>query len=283
MTGAQIAQERTEPVILKTPGSVLETDANLGFRSRRWSFTLNNYTTEETAHIAQYFEHCWCVGMEVGEEGTPHLQGYVEIPNPKALTSLKRIVGERAHLEPAYKHRTANLQYCRKGGNMLRDDFPTLKKYCGEDLPKKEDLFDWQLTILKILDEKPNNREVYWFYEDTGNTGKSMFGKYLCYHKKNVCLLTCTKSADILTAVDEQYDTYILDFPRTLGVDYCPYTAIEQLKNGFITDAKLKKKARIMMFDPPHVIIFSNHKPELSKLSRDRWRVYNIHTGIWEE
>lgn len=279
---AQIAHQNTDDVILKTPSSVLDKDTEEKFRARRWSFTLNNYTEEEIAHITHQNDCKWCIGMEEGEEGTKHLQGYVEIPNAKAFKTMKKRIGERAHIAPAIKSRQANLNYCRKDGCMLIDDFPIVKKYTGDDLPKKEDLFEWQKIILNIISEKPDDRVIYWFYEPIGSSGKSKFGKYLAFHHKNVCLTTATKSADILTAVSEEYNTYILDFPRTLGGDYCPFTAIEQLKNGFITDSKLKKQSRILMFDPPHIIIFSNYPPELKKLSIDRWRVYNIYHNRWE-
>lgn len=277
---AQMAQDGTTAVILKDKAVVLQSHAEEKFRSRRWSFTLNNYTENEMAQMTQFSEKIVC-GKEMGENGTPHLQGYIELKNPRTLSGLKKQLNiPRIHLEPSYKNRQANINYCVKENEIIRNDFG--KVYKGNDLPKEDDLYDWQKYIVELIKKRADDRHVYWFYEEYGNSGKSKFGKYLCFHNKNVCLTTATKSADILTAVNECYDTYILDFPRTLGQDYCPYTAIEQLKNGFITDSKLKKESRILMFDPPHVIIFSNNPPDRSKLSKDRWCVFNIHTNLWE-
>lgn len=46
-------------------------------RVRRFCFTLNNYTKEEEDYL-QAFPCTWLVmGKEVGESGTPHLQGEV--------------------------------------------------------------------------------------------------------------------------------------------------------------------------------------------------------------
>lgn len=267
-----ITQDYTAPVILN----------NGAVRSRKWSFTLNNFTEEEITQLHSTFQNCKIIfGEETGESGTPHLQGYLEFTDAKTMTSVKKILGtDRVHLEPAKKNRQANINYCSKEGNVLRDDFSTT--YTGRDLPKKNDLYPWQTDILALISETPDDRSIHWFYEPHGNSGKSKFGKYLCFHCPNVCLTTATKSNDILTCVEEQYDTYILDFPRTLGSDYCPYTALEQLKNGFITDAKLKKKARRLLFNPPHVIVFSNYPPDKSKLSMDRWKIFNIYTNTWE-
>lgn len=279
---AQIAQSCTDPCNTKEPGSVLPEDTTKLWRARNWSIVLNNYTEKEIAHFAQLSGCKAKIAKEVGESGTPHLQCYFEFPNPKGMSAIKKILGsDKVHCEPAYKCRAANLRYCTKG-EVIRDDFPETFKYKGADLPTSDDLYEWQKEICSLIKEQADDRSIYWFYEPTGNSGKSKFGKFLCFHNPNVCLLTATKSADILTAVDEQYNTYILDFPRHME-QYFPYNAMEQLKNGFITDSKLKKKARIMMFDPPHVICFSNSPPDKSKLSRDRWRIFNISTNTWEE
>jgi hypothetical protein len=54
--------------------------------SNRWCFTLNNWTEEEYVQIVQSFSqggHNYVIGKEVGENGTPHLQGYVEVKDKK--------------------------------------------------------------------------------------------------------------------------------------------------------------------------------------------------------
>lgn len=72
-------------------------------RARAWCFTLNNYSEDDVAHMhalkddAQYI--CWA--PEVGESGTPHLQGFLRFKSGKSLTAVKAIIGDRAHLEIA--------------------------------------------------------------------------------------------------------------------------------------------------------------------------------------
>lgn len=276
---AQMAQQNTDAVILKNRASDLNTDAEQKFRSRNWSFTLNNYTEKHVEKIMAQNIGKIIVGKETGNSGTKHLQGYLELTNPRTLTGLKKALEiNEIHLEPSYKNRHANMNYCLKDNDILRNDFGLI--YTGQDLPKLDDLYDWQKLILSIIDKPPDDRYVYWFYEPVGNSGKSKFGKYLAFHHK-VSLLTATKSADILTAVDDKFTTYVLDFPRHME-QYFPYNAMEQLKNGFITDSKLKKSARTVMFNPPHVICFSNTLPDTTKLSRDRWQIYNIYLNQWE-
>ena len=96
-------------------------------------------------------------------------------------------------------------------------------------------------------------------------------------YKEKVNLITSSKSADILTAINENDEMIIFDWPRCSNIsNYCPFNALEQIKNGIITDAKLKKKARQIIMNSPHVIIFSNELPNITKLSNDRWEIFKI-------
>lgn len=73
-------------------------------RSRNYVFTLNNYTEvevqalKESMELHKYIFLCW--GIEVGESGTPHLQGYVENKNARTILAMKKDKGfARAHFE----------------------------------------------------------------------------------------------------------------------------------------------------------------------------------------
>lgn len=89
----------------------------------RWCFTVNNWTEEEYGLIeatcrssASYL----IIGKEVGEEGTPHLQGYVIFKKKLRLATLKKLPGfTRAHAEIAKGSPSQNRQYCQKGKNYL--------------------------------------------------------------------------------------------------------------------------------------------------------------------
>lgn len=245
------------------------------FRARRWFFTLNNYTRTDIDTLLEHFKECkkYIFQEETGENGTPHLQGCCEYENARSFASMKKI-NKNIHWEKT-KNDIAAIEYCCKEATRSGEIWKKgiAKKYNGEDLIKE--LRPWQEEIVNIIKTPPDNRKIYWFWEAEGNVGKSALSKYLTFHNPNICLVTATKSADILTCVEEEYDTYIFDFPRCVG-EFLPWSAIEQLKNGFITDAKLKKKARTIMFNPPHVIIFANYYPDTEKLSPDRWIIKKI-------
>ncbi len=88
-------------------------------RSRRWTWTLNNYSEEQLAAltatvIAPPLTYI-CFGKEIGAEGTPHLQGYCEFKNPKTMSGVKRFLAiDSLHLEKSKGTSTQNRTYCRK-------------------------------------------------------------------------------------------------------------------------------------------------------------------------
>jgi len=61
-------------------------------RARRWCYTLNNYTKEEMSQLLTLFqtEKYFIQGEEIGEEGTIHLQGYIEFKFQKDINNLKK-------------------------------------------------------------------------------------------------------------------------------------------------------------------------------------------------
>lgn len=88
-------------------------------RSRNWVFTLNNYTEEEEGELKLYFAgNCiyagW--GREVGENGTPHLQGLVVMQNAVRLATLRSKFSKRAHWEPMRGTFEQAKEYCKKDG-----------------------------------------------------------------------------------------------------------------------------------------------------------------------
>lgn len=89
---------------------------------QRFCFTLNNYTQVEYDNIRAAFDNSVVyaiVGKEIGELGTPHLQGYANLgrKNRKSFKAIKEIVGQRAHIEAAKGTDKDSQVYCSKGGD----------------------------------------------------------------------------------------------------------------------------------------------------------------------
>jgi len=88
-------------------------------RARSWCFTLNNYSADDEAAIALISVKYLVYGREVGESGTPHLQGYVVFVESKTLSAVKKLI-PRAHLEPAKGNHEQAETYCIKDGDVVR-------------------------------------------------------------------------------------------------------------------------------------------------------------------
>lgn len=90
-------------------------------RARNWCFTINHFEEEDverlralaTAESTRYL----VFGREVGETGTPHLQGYIEFRSGISLATARRRVSLTGHFE----HRLGTAQeasaYCKKDGD----------------------------------------------------------------------------------------------------------------------------------------------------------------------
>lgn len=86
-------------------------------QTRRICFTLNNYTPEEVEAITHPAPPLTYVlfGYEVGEQGTPHLQGYVELAKKITFAGLQKLPGyARTSLRVAGGDAAENLTYCSK-------------------------------------------------------------------------------------------------------------------------------------------------------------------------
>ena len=88
-------------------------------RARGWCFTINNY--DQGHEIILNTLQCRYIvyGREVGELGTPHLQGYVYFENKKTLAAAKRAIGGTGHLSIRRGTHEQARAYCKKDGNYV--------------------------------------------------------------------------------------------------------------------------------------------------------------------
>ena len=179
-------------------------------------------------------------------------------------------INERIHWEFAKGSRRQNLIYCTKEGN----------HECSWIVPEPLDiitkLWPWQKEVEDIILRKPEKRIIHWFWEPEGNAGKTSLIKYLLTKYEYITFSRASKSADILTCADIDKTVYLFDFARHQE-GFTPWLALEQLKDGLVTDSKLKKESRNVIMNTPHVICFANWAPDVSgKLSLDKFKLTRI-------
>lgn len=88
-------------------------------KAKNWCFTLNNY---DGATLLSYSEHYGrggvkylIYGREVGDSGTPHLQGFISFSHRKSMKQCKDFLTGNPHVEIA-RNLPASVEYCKKEG-----------------------------------------------------------------------------------------------------------------------------------------------------------------------
>lgn len=242
---------------------------------KKWCFTWNNYPEDWLALVAPAFTgQQWIVGYEVGESGTPHLQGFIEFKTKVRPAGYKGIP-TGIHWEKCKGSFQDNVQYCIKDGQVEKAStikVPRQIKFPTMDRP-------WQKEILEIIETEPDDRTIYWYWSDAGNIGKTTFTKYLCV-KHDACLLS-GKGADVRNGAmtwkkdkGAYPDVCVFPIPRSFNSDYLSYEAMENIKDALFYSGKYEGGT---VADPcPHLFVFANFPPDEEKMSADRWVIRNL-------
>lgn len=125
----------------------------------------------------------------------------------------------------------------------------------------------WQSRVLQMVSGSPDDRHIVWVTDERGNQGKSRLARHLvCEYGAQ---LLGGKLADMAYMYDERTKIVVFDITRQQQeyVDHL-YTMAEMLKNGMVVSSKYESRTKI--FEPPHVIFFSNVTWDKGKWSRDR-------------
>lgn len=239
--------------------------------AKRWCFTLNNYSDSDYNDILAIcldgsIVSKYIVGKEVGESGTPHLQGFVYFVKKHRPKEIFK--NEKIHWEKSKGSDDDNADYCSKDGN-YRSNMKVRKPL---KILKEDQLFSWQKDIVEIIKSEPDDRTIYWFWEPVGGIGKTTFCKYLA-HVHGAVAIEGRKNDILYCAAEFESDIYIFDFERSCE-DYISYAAMEKVKNGFFMCSKYESKPIVR--NCPHVICFANFEPDISQLSADRWKIKKI-------
>ena len=116
-----MAQGNTVPGPLADP-TMPKADKR-GSRAKRWCFTLNNYQDADLERIRKNLKPDvvgFCkIGKEVGDSGTPHLQGFIHFRCQIRLPQVKKYLGDKVHLEVARGTDEQNSAYVSKDGDIF--------------------------------------------------------------------------------------------------------------------------------------------------------------------
>lgn len=148
----------------------------------------------------------------------------------------------------------------------------------------------WQWNLFDELKGNANRRKVIWYSDEVGGSGKTILcDNLMALGDNNWIILNGGNLRDVATVLETAVDRgwtgwgLVIDLPRcTEGYDHGIYSVIEACKNGRIQVSKYKGGV-LELPQSAHVVVMSNHLPEMKRLSADRWDIRVLKGGALEE
>lgn len=129
-------------------------------RSTNWCFTVNNPSEDEILLPQSWDPELYkylVYQLETGENGTPHLQGYVSFVNQKRFSEFRKFfLDERAHIAVAKGNAKQNRAYCTKSEGRLQGpwEFGSLPSQGKRtDLMQCKELLDSGATLKELSEQ----------------------------------------------------------------------------------------------------------------------------------
>jgi hypothetical protein len=138
------------------------------------------------------------------------------------------------------------------------------------------DWYPWQKELLdQISTPCTDDRRVIWYYDPIGDHGKTFMSKHLAKYY-DAFITTKANSYHISTMIQKLIQAnrppalVVFNFTRQQE-EHRVYECIESVKDGLITAQKYL--GQTLVFDSPHVVVFSNYLPAVEMMSSDRWDI----------
>lgn len=133
----------------------------------------------------------------------------------------------------------------------------------------------WQEELGNVLQLEPDDRTVVFVLDEEGGKGKSWFQRmYVSQYPDKVQLLSVGRRDDIAHAIDASKSVFLFNVPRG-GMEFLQYPILEQLKDRVVFSPKYDSMTKVIS-STPHVVVFCNESPDMTKMTADRYFVWNI-------
>lgn len=213
----------------------------------------------------------YCSKEETRMEGTS-TEEFGEIPetqgNRNDLDSFKEAV----------RNGTRKLQALEEHSEIMAKYPRFAREYMDLHRPRAEipdhDLRPWQARLKEELSHPPNDREIIFVNDPTGNQGKTWFARKYCQDNPETAqFLEPGKKADMAYAINEETTHCFVNVTRQ-KVESLQYSFLEALKDGLVFSPKYESGMKYLQ--PMHVIVMMNCEPDLTLLSSDRYKIYEL-------
>lgn len=264
-----------------------------------WDFTMSKehcgLTVTEVKDILKSFCKKWGFQVEEGiTNGYIHYQGRVSLNTQSVISTVINLYTDKIGLTGIRWSLTSKEN--TKGENFYkyvtkdetRIEGPWTDRDVETYIPKQyrgliDNLMPWQqevMGLLKIFD----TRKVNIIFDMEGSKGKSTLAHLCRLHEEGLCMPICNDGekliqscCNMMTAKRIRKSVPIfIDLPRAMDKTrlYGIYTAIEQIKSGYVYDVRNHYKD--WDFDSPSIWVTTNRLPDTNYLTLNRWNLYII-------
>lgn len=278
-------QEATSSITGRTPADVA---AGGKIQCFVHDFTIKAEGVTVDALHEKLSEWCkkWVFQLERGDTGYVHYQGRLTLIKKRRSTELASKFFDdlfKGWFSPTTNNgRDKEAFYCIKADTRVEGPWKDTDYQAPIVLTRQMlefsqyTRFPWQNTVEGWVKEW-NKRAIYWIYDEHGCNGKSDLVEWLDTNRLACAVPPMRNLEDILQfCFSYPSKAYLIDFPRAMKKESLLefYAGLECLKNGFMYDKRYKGQKK--WIDRPAVVVFSNTKPDLSSMSRDRWSVWSL-------
>lgn len=210
--------------------------------------------------------------------GKLHMQGRMKLKVKERQAGVRKKFNGW-HISITSEENINNVYYVTKedtrvAGPWSNDD---VVRYIPRQIREIEVLKPWQQSIVDDADVW-DTRHINVIVDITGNIGKTTLCSYCGVHGIGRKIPYSNDFRDIMRMVMDTPTSklYIFDMPRALKKDqlFQFFAGIEEIKNGYAFDDRYHFKEK--WFDCPNIWVFTNVAPDVTYLSRDRWRFWRV-------
>lgn len=246
-----------------------------------WCLTWNNYPENNWLKILENLNYSYGIfGEEIGENGTKHIQGYVEFSSNRKMARLKKESSNEIHWEKRRGKAAQAAEYCKKEGKYIeqgevsidkqgdRTDINEVREMINNKKGMKEiveitnsfQAIRFAETLLKYKEAKRNWKpEVYWYWGETG-TGKTRRAM-----EEATDPYVSGKNLKWWEGYDAHSDVIIDDF----RADFCTFHELLRILDRYEYRIEVKGSSRQLL--AKKIWITSCHRPS---------EVYNVREDI---
>lgn len=240
--------------------------------------------------------------FELGDSGYEHVQCRISLIKKRRYSEKHLLLKLFGKYPPNYCQPTTTINHSEPFSYVMKADTRLHGPYTDQDDDAQEiyipahyrdiditKLYPFQQTIWNNVKSPINGRQINLVYCKGGNKGKSTIAHLCRLFQRCLVIPGIVNDAKELIQVvcnlcmDRKLrnpGAVFIDMPRAINKErlYGMYSAIEVIKDGYLYD--MRNHMKQWDIDSPHVWVFTNHLPDLTLLSQDRWNIFTIDSNL---